>query len=99
MEHEPIGAYNRALVYNGENYGYCKDCMHIHINSTDKEVWNAIQNGLTQITMTNENGFVVPKSKLQWDANDEKKWVYDWKIRNILISSLGVDEYIACHIV
>lgn len=37
--------------------------MRININSIDREVWNAIQNGHTHITMTNENGVVVPKLK------------------------------------
>lgn len=66
--------------------------MCIHINSIETEVWNAIQNGPTQITMTNVDGIVVPKPEAQWDANDEKKWSCVWKSRNILISSLGVDE-------
>lgn len=43
--------------------------------------------------MTNADGVVVPKSEAQWNANDEKKWLCDWKVRNILISALGVDKY------
>lgn len=43
--------------------------------------------------MTNAEGDIVPKLEAQWTAEDEKKWSYDWKARNILIPTLGVDEY------
>ncbi|XP_050916824.1 uncharacterized protein LOC127131997 [Lathyrus oleraceus] len=43
--------------------------------------------------MTNVDDVVVPKPKAQWNADDEKKWLCDWKERNILIYALGFDEY------
>lgn len=49
MVSEPKGAYNKAYIFNGENYGYWKDYMHIHINSTDRNQWNAIKNGSFEI--------------------------------------------------
>lgn len=55
-------------------------------------MWDTIMNNPTQITMTGGNGFIIPKSKAQWDDNDHKKWGYDWKAQNIIISILGVDE-------
>src|SRR4051812_5129224 len=93
MDFEPKGVYNRVPIFNGKNYGNWKDCMRVHINSIDWNVWNAIQNGPFEITMTNADGVVVPESEAQQDTNDEKKWSYDWKARSILISSLGVYEY------
>jgi len=93
MANEPKGAYNRAPVFNGENYSYWKDCMRVHINSIDRKIWNVILNGPIEITMTNENNELVPKPEAQWTDDDEKKYNYDWKAKNILISSLGVDEY------
>lgn len=66
--------------------------MCIHINYINRNVWNFIQNGPFEITMTNANGGVIPKPEAQWITNDEKKWYCDWKARNILISSLGVPE-------
>lgn len=51
MVSELKGAYNRAHVFNGENYGYWKDNMGVHINSIDRNVWNTIQNGPFEITM------------------------------------------------
>ncbi|XP_050918770.1 uncharacterized protein LOC127136225 [Lathyrus oleraceus] len=43
--------------------------------------------------MTNANGFVVPKPEAKWNEEDEKKYNYDWKARNVLIAALCVDEY------
>ena len=61
MALEPKGAYNRAPIFNGENYGYWNDCMRVHINLIDMNVWTAIQNGPFKITMRNDAGAIVPK--------------------------------------
>jgi len=42
---EPKGAYNRAPIIDGENYDYWKECMSVHIQSVDMDVWDAIANG------------------------------------------------------
>ena len=93
MSNDPKGAYNRAPIFSGENYSYWKDCMRIHINSIDRKVWKVIQDGPMEITMTNADGFVIPKPEAQWNEEDEKKYSYDWKARNMIIAALGVDEY------
>ena len=67
--------------------------MHIPINSIDRKVWKVIQDGPMEITMTNADGFVIPKPEAQWNEEDEKKYNYDWKARNILIVALGVNKY------
>ena len=72
MASRPKGAYNRALVFNNENYGYWKDCMRVHINSIDRNVWASIQDGTFQITMRNAAGAVVPKPEVDWDEKDRK---------------------------
>lgn len=92
MAFEPNEVYNKAPIFNGEIYGYWKNCMRIHINSIDRNVWNTIQNGPFEITVTIVD-VVVPKPEAQRNVDDEKKWYCDWKARNILISTLGVDEY------
>ena len=65
MAIEPKGAYNRAPIFTGENYDYQKAFIRIHINPYDKGVWDAIINGPTQITVTDANGVVTPKSEVQ----------------------------------
>ncbi|XP_050915618.1 uncharacterized protein LOC127130693 [Lathyrus oleraceus] len=93
MVSEPKGVYNKTCVFNGENYGYWRDCMRVHINYIDRNVWNSIQNGPFEITMTNTDGAVVPKSEAQLNVNDEKIWPCYCKGTNILILALGFDEY------
>jgi hypothetical protein len=67
--------------------------MQVHITSCDREVWNVIGNGSFMPKMINNEGVEVPKPKSHWTTDDEKKWNYDWKAKNILIYSLGVDMY------
>ncbi|XP_050895540.1 uncharacterized protein LOC127102179 [Lathyrus oleraceus] len=93
MTSESKGVYNKSPVFNGENYGYWMDCMCIHINSIDRNLWNAIQNGPFKITITNADDVVVRKPETQWNTNDEQKYSCDWKVRNILISAVRVYEY------
>lgn len=91
--YKPKGAYDREPIFTGENYGYWKSCMCIHINSVDKGIWDVIINGTHEISMTNGEGIVVPKSENQWNENYKNLWSYDWKAQNILIYALGVDEF------
>ena len=93
MASGPKGAYDRAPIFTGENYGYWKALIRINVNSVDKGIWDAIQNGPNEITMTNEEGVTIPKPEAQWDANDWKLWSHDWKAKNILTYALGVDEF------
>src|SRR3954463_752042 len=93
MESGQKGAYNKALVFTGENYSYWKECMCIHINSVDRKIWDVIVNGPMAITITNDAGITRPKPQAQWDEKDEKNYRYDWKARNMIIDSLGVNEY------
>src|SRR3954464_4266823 len=93
MENGQKGAYTKAPVFTGENYSYWKDCMCIHINSVDRKIWDVILNGPMAITITNDVGITRPKPQAQWDEKDEKNYGYDWKARNMITASLGVDEY------
>jgi hypothetical protein len=43
--------------------------------------------------MTNDEGIVIPKIGKSMDSDDENKFNYDWKAKNIRISSLIVDDY------
>ncbi|KAK2443470.1 rust resistance kinase Lr10 [Trifolium repens] len=67
--------------------------MRIHINSFDGEVWNAIENGPFVPTITDAHGIVTNKPMAQWTEEEKKKANYDAKAQNILISSLGIDQF------
>src|ERR1044072_6046519 len=93
MENDPKGAYKRAPIFTGENYSYWKDCLWVHINFVGRKIWKVIENGHITITMIYKDGATIPKLEAHWEADDEKNYSYDWKAKNILISSLGVGEY------
>ena len=78
MANKPKWEYNRAPVFTGENYGYWKTCMRIHINSYNKGVWDVIINGPSEIIM-DVDGFTVPKPEAQQSKDDKETWSYDWK--------------------
>jgi len=92
---EPKGAYNRAPIFDGENYNYWNECMSVHIQSVDMDVWEAVVNGQfqPQIAVDGDNGVVLDKPKADWSDDDKKKVQYNLKAQNIRISSLGVNEY------
>jgi len=56
---EPKGAYNRAPIFDRENYDYWKECMSVHIQSVDMDVWEAVVNGQFQPKIEADNDCVV----------------------------------------
>ncbi|KAK2354182.1 gag-protease polyprotein [Trifolium repens] len=93
MAFAPKGAYNRAPIFNGDHFDYWKSSMCIHIYSFDGEVWNAIENGPFVPTITDPHGIVDNKPMAQWTEEEKKKVNYDANAQNILISSLGIDQF------
>jgi len=69
--------------------------MSVHIQLVDMDVWDTVVNGRfqPQIVTNGEDGFVLDKPKADWSDDDKNKVQYHLKARNILISSLGVNEY------
>jgi len=66
--------------------------MSIHIQSVDMDVWDAVTNGRFRPQVV-ANGVTQDKPKADWSDDDKKKVQYHFKGINILISSLGVNEY------
>ncbi|KAK2430292.1 gag-protease polyprotein [Trifolium repens] len=93
MAFAPKGAYNRAPVFNDDHFDYWKSSMRIHINSFDGEMWNTIENGPFVPTITDPHGVITNKPMAQWTDEEKKKVNYDAKAQNILISSLGIDQF------
>jgi hypothetical protein len=89
---EPKRAHNRAPIFDIENYDYWKECMSVHIQSVDMDVWDSVVNGQFQPLVV-ANGVAQDKPKADWSDDDKKKVQYDLKAHNILISSLGVNKY------
>jgi len=89
---EPKGDYNRAPIFDGENYDYWKECMNIHIQSVNMDVLDAVANRRFQPQVV-VDGVAQDKPRSDWSDDDKKKVQYDLKAQNIFISSLGVNEY------
>lgn len=66
--------------------------MSVHIQSVNMDVWDAVTNGRYQPQVV-ANNVAQDKPKADSSDDDKKKFQYDLKARNILISSLGVNEY------
>jgi len=72
---EPKGAYNRAPIFDEENHDYWKECMNIHIESMDMDVWDAVVNRRfqPQIAANGEDAVILDKLKADWTDDDKKK--------------------------
>jgi len=46
---EPNGAHNKAPIFDEENYDYWKECISVHIQSVDMDVWHSVVNGRFQL--------------------------------------------------
>jgi len=66
--------------------------MRVHIQSVDMDVWDVVVNGRFQPQVV-ANSVAQEKPKADWSDDDKKKVQYGLKAQNILISSLGVNEY------
>jgi len=66
--------------------------MSVHIQPVDMDVCDVVDNERFQRQVV-ANGVSQDKPKADWSDDDKKKVQYDLKAQNILISSLGVNEY------
>ena len=71
MNKEPKGAYNRASIFNSENYDYWKECMNVHIQSVNMDVWDTVVNGWFE-PQDDVDGVMQNKPKADWTDDDKK---------------------------
>lgn len=79
------GKYNRAPIFDRDNYVFWKKCMSVHNQLVSMEVWDVVVNGRFQLQL-NLDGVFPNKPQADWTTNDTKKFQYDLKAINILIS-------------
>lgn len=53
-------AVNRHVLFNGEEYDYCKQRMITFFNYQNIDVWDVVENGYT--TPVDANRVVVPRA-------------------------------------
>jgi len=63
-----------------------------YLEAQGEEIWDAVKNG-PYVPTTIVNGVTGVKPQTSWDDDDRKKVLFDKKAKNILQSSLGMDEF------
>ena len=66
--------------------------MQIFIEATNLNIWEAIEIGPYIPTMVAGNA-TIEKLREQWDEEERKMVQYKLKVKNIITSTLGMDEY------
>jgi len=83
---------NRPPLFFGVNYQFWKIRMNFFIQSTDKGIWEAIENG-PFIPQVKKDYVFVDKLSSEWTESDSKKIKFYWIVKNIITSALSCDEF------
>jgi len=82
---------NRSPLLCGLNYQFCKVRMKIFVESLDKGIWDAIENGLF-IRKLETDGVSIEKPRSQWTDAENKRVKFDCIAKNILTFALNSYE-------
>ncbi|CAM8910535.1 unnamed protein product [Rhodiola kirilowii] len=79
----------RPPLLEGNKYGYWRVRMKAFLKSQDESVWEAVEQGWTQLVATNEEGKVSLLAKDKWTEVQKKAEAANSKVMNAIFS--GVD--------
>ena len=85
-------ATNIPPFFAGTDYPYWKTKMTWFLQSTDLDVWNVTENGLTFHSKL-VDGVMVPKLKQEWDESDRRNIQLNAKVVYTLQCSMDRNEY------
>lgn len=85
-------ATNRPPLFDGINFSYWKARMRVFLLSTDYDVWQIVESGYHEPTITTAD-VTMTKPKDKWDINDKKLYSLNAKAMNALYCSLTADEF------
>ncbi|XP_068497761.1 uncharacterized protein [Phaseolus vulgaris] len=83
---------NKPPFFCGLNYQFWKVRMKIFVESLDKGIWDAIENG-PFIPKFEKECASIEKSWSQWTDAENKKAKFDCIAKNIITSGLNSDEF------
>jgi len=83
---------HRPPMFSGINYQFWKIRMKIFNESIDQGIWDAIINGPYTPKHIVAN-VQVDKPWTQWTEEERRRAQYDFNAKNILTSSLNMDEF------
>jgi len=84
---------NRPPLFCGLNYQFWKVRMKIFVESLNKGIWDAIENGHF-IPKIENDGSSIEKPWSQWTDAKNKKAKFDCIAKNITTSALNSDEFV-----
>jgi len=83
---------NRPPLFSGVNYQFWKIRMKIFIESLDRVIWDAIVND-PYVPKTVVDGVTINKPWSEWSDYESKKDHFDYVAKNIITSTLNLDEF------
>jgi len=83
---------NRPPLFCGFYYQFWKVRMEIFVESLDREIWDAIENG-PFIPMFEKDDVLFEKPWSQWTESESKRAQYDCIAKNIITSALNSNEF------
>jgi len=83
---------NRPPLFFGLNYQFWKVRMEIFVESLDKGIWDAIENG-PFVPKFEKDGSSIEKPWSQWTDYKSKKDKIDCIAKNIITFALNSDEF------
>ena len=89
---EEGASINRPPLFCGLNYELKKARMKIFVESLDKGIWDAIENG-PFIPKFEKDGSSNEKPWSQWTDSENKKAKFDCIAKNIITSALNSDDF------
>jgi len=83
---------NRPPMFSGMNYAFWKIRMKIFMESIDSCIWEVVVHG-PYVPMQVVKDEEVEKPRSEWSESEKKKAQYDLVAKNIITSSLIMDEF------
>jgi len=83
---------NRPPLFCDLNYQFWKVRMKIFVESLDKGIWDAIENGPFNPKFE-KDGSSIEKPWSQWTDSENKKAKFDYIAKNIITFALNSDEF------
>lgn len=82
----------RPSNFNGQSYGWWKNCINDYINTKETELWDVILYGCyihTKDVIDREINKVIPKTRKEYNEVERKNIEKNYKAKKILVHGIG----------
>ncbi|MCH85941.1 phytoalexin-deficient 4-2 protein [Trifolium medium] len=86
------GSSTRTHFFDGSNYHFWKNKMHLFLKSQDNGMWCVITDGDYVPTLTQPDGIVVEKIEAQWSKIDQENVFLNSRAQLFLSYALSMEE-------